>query len=79
MGELAETVQRFKDDLGRLSATMQQRTSQKLRDQLQKQAQKGQMRPRQSSGGQMDGGQMRWLTSLKWKKELTKGSDKLTE
>ena len=59
VGELAETVQRFKDDLGRLSATMQQRTSQKLRDQLQKQAQKGAMRPRQSSGGQMDGGQLR--------------------
>lgn len=40
--DLAQTVEKFKEDLGRLSATMQQRTTQKLQENMKKQAMKRQ-------------------------------------
>jgi len=47
--DLAQTVEKFKEDLGRLSATMQQRTTQKLQENMKKQAMRQKMsnQPRQ--------------------------------
>ena len=50
--ELADTVYKFKEDLSRLSHTMQQRTSQKLKENIQKQAMKQR---------NMDSGNMRFV------------------
>ena len=44
MTDLAQTVEKFKEDLGRLSATMQQRTTQKLQENMKKQAMRQKMR-----------------------------------
>ena len=41
---MAQTVEKFKEDLGRLSATMQQRTTQKLQENMKKQAMRQKMR-----------------------------------
>lgn len=36
VSELSQTVKKFREDLGTISATMQKRTSQKLKENLQK-------------------------------------------